>query len=337
MMSQSQNLPATPRRPVTCPHSQLLHRKPRRWPLVLRFIKGAIHRDIALPTLMHAIFTTFIVLLHTRLSHNFGLPSSVVSSLSIVVGLMLVFRNQTAYQRFWDGRNNFATVITSVRNLMRSFLACSGSRKQMSASERADVERTARILIAVPDAVKNTLRAEWGLTHRADHGLLPATLRGHEDEGLTLPVQLMVLVEAFIARGHDRGWFHAPQASQLTVQVNTLVDAFGKMETIRLTQFPVAILIHQRQVLALFGCVLPFAVVDEAHWWSVPIVCLIMFTLYGIEAIACQLEDPFGYDRNDIKMDLIAEDVRVEMGVLLDEWRATVAGPVRKSMFLDEL
>ncbi|KAI3396302.1 hypothetical protein diail_12324 [Diaporthe ilicicola] len=351
LLSQSQHfLPPTPGRKVTCPHSQLQNRKPRRWPLVLRFIKGAIHGDIALPVFLHALFTTVIVTLHVRLQHNFGLPSSVVSSLSIVVGLMLVFRNQTAYQRFWDGRNNFATVITSVRNLMRSFLACSGgpgglgndaAGPQLSQAERADVERTARILMAVPDSIKNTLRAEWGALNAAadqyGQGLLPHGLRGHEDEGLTLPVQLTFLVEAFIARGHARGWFHAPQASQLTVQVNTLVDAFGKMETIRLTQFPVAILIHQRQVLALFGCVLPFAVVDESHWWSVLIVALIMFTLYGIEAIACQLEDPFGYDRNDIKMDVIVEDVRVELGVMLDEWRLTVAGPVKKSMFLADI
>lgn len=308
--------------------------------MVLRFIKGAIHRDIVAALLLHSLFTTLIALLHIRLEHNFALPSSVVSSLSIVVGLMLVFRNQTAYQRFWDGRNNFAAVITSVRNLLRSFLTCSGgagSSKQLTAAERADVERTARVLLAVPDSIKNTLRAEWGmLSNAADgfgHGLLPKGLRGHEDEGLALPVQLMFLIEAFIARGHERGWFHAPQASQLTVQVNTLVDAFSKMETIRLTQFPVAILIHQRQVLALFGCILPFAVVDESHWWAVPIVALIMFALYGIEAIACQLEDPFGYDRNDIKMDVIVEDVRVELGVMLDEWRSTVAGPVKRAMF----
>lgn len=315
-----------------------------RWPLVLRFIKGAIHRDIVLALVLHSLFTTLIVLLHVRLDHNFSLPSSVVSSLSIVVGLMLVFRNQTAYQRFWDGRNNFAAIITSVRNLMRSFLACSGGpggARQLSGVERADVERTARILLAVPDSIKNTLRAEWGmLSNAADssgHGLLPKGLRGHEDEGLALPVQLMFSIEAFIARGHARGWFHAPQASQLTVQVNTLVDAFSKMETIRLTQFPVAILIHQRQVLALFGCILPFAVVDESHWWSVPIVALIMFALYGIEAIACQLEDPFGYDRNDIKMDVIVEDVRVELGVMLDEWRSTAAGPVKRAMFEDDV
>ena len=79
--------------------------------------------------------------------------------------------------------------------------------------------------------------------------------------------------------------------------------------------------IHQKQVLALFGCILPFALVDDMSWWAVPIVVLVMFTLYGIDGIGTQLEDPFGYDRNDIKMDAIVEDIRSEIIVLLEEWK----------------
>ena len=78
--------------------------------------------------------------------------------------------------------------------------------------------------------------------------------------------------------------------------------------------------IHQKQVLALFGGVLPFALVENMSWWAVPIVILVMFTLYGIDGIGSQLEDPFGYDRNDIRMDAIVEDIRSEIMVLLEEW-----------------
>ena len=48
---------------------------------------------------------------------------------------------------------------------------------------------------------------------------------------------------------------------------------------------------------------------------------LVIFTLYGIDGIAMQLEDPFGYDRNDIRMDAIVEDIREEIMVLLEEWK----------------
>lgn len=57
------------------------------------------------------------------------------------------------------------------------------------------------------------------------------------------------------------------------------------------------------------------------NWWAVPIVVLVTFTLYGIDGIGSQLEDPFGYDRNDIRMDAIVEDIRSETMVLLDEWK----------------
>ena len=88
---------------------------------------------------------------------------------------------------------------------------------------------------------------------------------------------------------------------------------------VSITDFEIRI--HQKQVLALFGCVLPFAMVDEMGWWAIPIVSLVIFTLYGIEGIGSQLEDPFGYDRNDIKMDAIAGDSKTEIDVVLAEWR----------------
>jgi putative membrane protein len=71
---------------------------------VLRFIKGAIHVDIAIPIILSALWASFIVYLdHVRDDH-IGLPNSIIPSLSIVVGLMLVFRNQTSYDRFWQVR-----------------------------------------------------------------------------------------------------------------------------------------------------------------------------------------------------------------------------------------
>ena len=63
---------------------------------------------------------------------------------------------------------------------------------------------------------------------------------GFDHRGLGIPLQLTYYVEQYIKRGHQKGWFHAPQASQMTVQVSDLVAAYGKMETIRLTSIPVA-------------------------------------------------------------------------------------------------
>jgi putative membrane protein len=74
--------------------------------------------------------------------------------------------------------------------------------------------------------------------------------------------------------------------------------------------------------------VLPFAMVQEMTWWAIPVVALVAFTLYGIEGIGSQLEDPFGYDKNDIKMDAIVEDARVECDALLAEWKNDKQSPL---------
>ena len=113
------------------------------------------------------------------------------------------------------------------------------------------------ILIAILYATKNHLRAEWGAgaipgraataddspnaQRTAEYGeLLPAGLTNFEDQGLGLPLQLSFFVEQYIQRAHDQGWFHSPQASTMQVQLNRLVEAYGRMETIRLTPIPVA-------------------------------------------------------------------------------------------------
>ncbi|PGH03237.1 hypothetical protein AJ79_07432 [Helicocarpus griseus UAMH5409] len=363
------------RRP-THPFRKSHRSKPRRWPLVLRFIKGAVHISILIPVICHALFTALIVSLDKYVYDSLGLPPTIIPSLSIVVGLILVFRNQTSYNRFWDGRNNLAAINASIRNLTRSILthAYNPDGTPLTAAEKHDVERTIRVLMAIPYAVKNYLRAEWGAAWQLDYNsgdsnydgsggggsaslshavessnllrhtesnrnnaidgdeedrpfnpeyspLLPPGLHSHESEGLGLPLQLTFFVDSFLKRGLNRDWFPPPVTATLQAQLNALTDAYGRMETIKLTPIPVAHLIHQKQVLALFGAVLPFAMVDDMGWWAVPIVSLVLFTLYGIEGIGSQLEDPFGYDRNDIRMDAIVEDARVEIEAVLREWR----------------
>lgn len=260
-------MPSHIRRP-TYPLAHAARTKPRRVPLVLRFAKGAIHNIIIIPVLLHSIFTVGVVCLDQFVDKRVGLPSTIIPSLSIVVGLMLVFRNSTSYDRFWTGRNCLTTIGTSVRNLARAFLVSARGKEgaKLGEVERADTEKIIRVLVAILYAIKHNLRAEFNIppasivndrrplsrrttssveggihTAKAEYiSLLPDGLMGYEDQGLGLPLQLTVLVESYIRRGFERGWFHGPQASQMTVQVNALVDAYGRMETIRTTPIPVA-------------------------------------------------------------------------------------------------
>jgi len=154
-----------------------------RWPLILRVHKGAIHLSILPAVTFHAAFTAIIVTLQMQLDKKIALPgtTTIVPSLAIVVGLMLVFRNGTSYDRFWTGRNAMGTCVTSVRNLTRSFLVISGkygfggpegrkANRSEHGDERdrkeddADTEKAVRTLIALLYAIKHSLRSEYSTT-----------------------------------------------------------------------------------------------------------------------------------------------------------------------------
>ena len=95
----SMTMASTPQRQSTYPLSFSSRHKPRRWPLVLRFVKGAIHGEIILPVIFHSAWAALIVYLNTLTDGDFALPNGIIPSLSIVVGLMLV----CSIARAWSG------------------------------------------------------------------------------------------------------------------------------------------------------------------------------------------------------------------------------------------
>ncbi|CAZ83819.1 unnamed protein product [Tuber melanosporum] len=305
---------------ATFPLSKSLRQKPRKWPLVFRFIKGAIHYVILIPVLFHTLFTIAVLLVHRLVDVDLALPSSIVPSLSIVVGLMLVFRNSSSYERYWGGRTALQQIVNNLRNLVRTFLVCGPLSDD---SDRVETERTVKTLVAMLYAVKNHLRGNWEASALQPEfaSLMPEGFRGHEAEGVGLPMELAFVVERYIKRGVKKGAFNAPQSANLNASLNAVIMAYGNMETIKLTPIPVCQQIHQKQVLALYCCVLPFCLLDDMGWWTIPVITLVCFTLYGIEGIGEELEDPFGNDRNDIKIDAIIEDCRQEVMVLLESWK----------------
>ncbi|PQE23735.1 UPF0187 domain protein [Rutstroemia sp. NJR-2017a WRK4] len=324
---------------------------------IVVYLNQHISSDVTLPTSIHKVAD----------SQNFTNKKK-VPSLSIVVGLELVFRNQTAYNRFWTGRLHFSTLTTSIRCLTRhllvlvpapappghqsdsSFTQNEGSMdsstfkdfdgvsevQPISQALEAKTLETIKILIAMLYTVKNHLRADWGValspgTSLTEDGqnaaadeykeLLPPGFKGHEHMGLGMTLQLATYIEKFINIGCNLNWFNNSASSQMLAELNALIAAYGNMEVIRLAPTPVAHLIHSKQTLALFCCILPFAMAAEIGWWTVPLVAFVAFALYGIEQIAQWHEDPFGKDKIDINMDDIVEDARKEIEVMLGAWR----------------
>ncbi len=90
-----------------------------------------------------------------------------------------------------------------------------------------------------------------------------------------------------------------------TALLDKMVDSLGACERILKTPMPMAYAIHLKQLLLIYCLLLPLQMVGEIGYWTGPIVGLVSFTLFGIEEIGLEIENPFGLDDNDLPLDEI--------------------------------
>jgi putative membrane protein len=91
--------------------------------------------------------------------------------------------------------------------------------------------------------------------------------------------------------------------------LDSMVEAFIGCERILKTPIPLAYAIYLKRLLLIYCLLLPFKIVQDLHWWTAVVVSIISFILLGIEQIGNEIENPFGYDPNDLPLDEICNTV----------------------------
>jgi putative membrane protein len=259
-------------------------------------IPGVLHR-----TSICAGFGLLISILYAV-----GVPVSVsiLGSIvpSIVLGLLLVFRTNTAYERFWEGRKLWGTLVNTNRNLARQMWVAIQETEERD--RHAKVQHL-RLLIAFAMATKLHLRGE-SLTD--DLTALMPPQRYHELQQMNHPpLAVAFWIVDYLQSSFNAGKINAYQLSAMLSQVDTLVDALGGCERILKTPIPLAYAIHLKQLLLLYCLALPFQMVSALQWWTALVVGLISLAVFGIEEIGIEIENPFGHDANDLPLDEICE------------------------------
>ena len=91
----------------------------------------------------------------------------------------------------------------------------------------------------------------------------------------------------------------------LDQNVQLLIDYLGGCERIHKTPIPYAYMVHVRRALIMYCGSLPFSLVKDFGWETVPAVVLLTYVFLGIEEIGVEIEDPFGEDENDLPLERI--------------------------------
>jgi putative membrane protein len=119
------------------------------------------------------------------------------------------------------------------------------------------------------------------------------------------PLEIAFWIGDYLQQQYDRGKVNSYQLNAMNMLLNGMVDCLGGCERILKTPMPMAYAIHLKQLLLLYCLSLPFQMVGQLGWWTGPVVALISFTLFGIEEIGIEIENPFGRDSNDLPLGTI--------------------------------
>jgi putative membrane protein len=271
----------------------------KRWFQTAFQLKGSVVPAVMGRTLLCGAFGLMISALAAA---GFVVSLSGVVSLipNIVLGLLLVFRTNTAYERFWEGRKCWGTLINTVRNLARQIWIAVEAR---TPDDRQQKEAVLRMLVAFSVAMKLHLRQEPVNEELA--ALLPANQYFKLKTMNNPPLEVAFWIGDYLQRQHGRNQLNIFQLNAMHELLDIMVNMLGACERILRTPIPLAYVIHLKQLLLLYCLSLPFQMVAALGWWTGLAVALISFTLFGIEEIGIEIENPFGHDPNDLPLDTI--------------------------------
>ncbi|MBF2078959.1 MAG: hypothetical protein IGR76_10690 [Synechococcales cyanobacterium T60_A2020_003] len=231
---------------------------------------------------------------------------------NIVLGLMLVFRTNTAYERFWEGRKLWGTLVNTSRNLARQIWVSVVEQESGDRTEKADA---LRLIVAFAVATKLHIRGE-AIDAELEALLSPNryfTLKTMHNP----PLEVAFWLGDYLQQQYRRDRINGLQLNMMQGLVNTMVDVLGGCERILKTPIPLAYSVHLKQLLLIYCLTLPFQLVGDLQWWTGGMVALISFTLFGVEAIGEEIENPFGRDPNDLPLDAICRTMLINVEDLM--------------------
>lgn len=281
---------------------------PHRWWSRLFTIRGSLVRELLARLGMVLGWSLTIALVH-HLLRPVGISLTIHTLAGVALSLLLVFRTNSSYDRFWEGRKLWGGIVNETRNLARA------SRPFLL---KADPELYRALLhwtMCFPYAAASCLKG------KLDLGPMEKALSAEEVEqirtaqhcGLAVSIQLSEL----LAEGRRRGHYAEYVQLQLDQNVQLLIDYLGACERIHKTPIPYAYMIHLRRTLAIYFVTLPFALVEGLGWGAVPATCAVAYLFLGIEEIGVEIEDPFGDDPNDLPLGRFCENIRGNLAALL--------------------
>ncbi|MBK8405415.1 MAG: hypothetical protein IPL25_15475 [Saprospiraceae bacterium] len=278
------------------------------WKLIFNFHKSDTFRMMWPGILGVAVYTGIVAFLENEIFHaSFKNTTAIHSLVGFVLSLLLVFRTNTAYERWWEGRKLWGSFVNNSRNL---------ALKLNSLELDPDIKHTFKLLLTnYVYAAKESLRGKLHLKNLGFNERYPIE---YYESHHHIPSRIMQAIYTEVNHLLKLKILSPEQILFINNELQSFSYNMGACERIKNTPIPYSYSLFLKKVIFLYIFTMPIGFVREFGYWAMPIVALIFYIFASIELLAEEIEDPFGTEPNDLPTDQIYAIIKRDVHDILE-------------------
>jgi putative membrane protein len=235
--------------------------------------------------------------LHLNSKSGISNVGMIHSLLGFVLSLLLVFRTNTAYDRWWEGRKLWGKLVNDSRNFAIKI-------NSILENDRKDAEQIARYLKFFPHFLaKHLSKDSTRLALDEDYSEIEQSIKNHG------PNEIIILLTYKLNQLKKEGKISDVEMLYLDTQLSGFLEVCGGCERIKNTPIPYSYSSFVKKFIILYVMALPVAYVISIGLFMIPLTVFVYYVLMSLEIIAEEIEDPFNNDENDIPMEALAQNI----------------------------
>ncbi|MEY5048094.1 MAG: hypothetical protein RLZZ175_1453 [Bacteroidota bacterium] len=272
---------------------------PKDWfSLIFKFHQSDTFRKLIGIMISVGVYAAIIV--YTE-SHYFEMKSTTAihSLLGFVISLLLVFRTNTAYDRWWEGRRLLGSLVNNSRNL--------AIKLSVFLKNNTALKEQARILIG-----NYALCLVEHLSERSNYNVIEDNSEYTKDfvkKSNHKPNAIAYQLVTYIKNLYDKKIISNEEYLSINIEVSGYTDIIGACERIKKSPIPFSYSLFIKKFIFVYIMTIPIFFSHDFGYAIVPLTIFIFYVLVSIELIAEEIENPFNFDSNDLPMDEIAHTI----------------------------
>jgi putative membrane protein len=266
-------------------------------------LNSNLRRIIAYALLMTAYSLLAVWKQYSGYADYVNVHSTVHAILGLVVSMLLVFRTNGAYAKWWEARSLWGTLINASRNLAlkgRHFVAATDEERR----------QLANLLAVFATTLRDHLRRINDLKRVPGFEDLP-------DDPLHPPSVVTSRIYAMIESWRSRNLISDQITRTFDTEARILMEVCGGCEKILNTRLAVSYRVFVNKCVFLYVLTLPWGLVEDFLVWTIPMVFVVSFFLIGLEIVAYSVESPFGHEADDLDLDGMCTTIQRSVNEIL--------------------